>query len=82
MAGLKDEGGRTGDWEGFSSLTTTRLDLWSYRQTHIIFTYKGYIIYYYQESKKKTFLSGDVLSIIVVEFLNVCVTFNWLKLHM
>lgn len=34
MAGLKDEGGRMGDWEDFSSLTPTRLDLCSYRQTH------------------------------------------------
>lgn len=34
-AGLKGDGGKTGEWEGFSSLTPTTLDLCSYRNTHV-----------------------------------------------
>lgn len=73
MAGLKGEGGRTGDWEGFSSLTLIRLDLCSYRQTHSTFTY--------QESKTKP---KQHYNIKIDEFsFNICVslTFNWLKVH-
>lgn len=36
MAGLKGDGGRTGDCEDFSSLTPTTLDLCSYRHTRFI----------------------------------------------
>lgn len=48
MAGLKGEGGRTGDWEGFSSLTATRLDLCSYRQTR----HNDMQRVFYQESQR------------------------------
>lgn len=34
-AGLKGDGGKTGEWEGFSSLTPTTLDLCSYTNTHV-----------------------------------------------
>lgn len=34
-AGLKGDGGKTGEWEGFSSLTTPTFDLCSYRNTQI-----------------------------------------------
>lgn len=55
MAGLKDEGGRTGDGEDFSSLTPTRLDLCSYRQTHYrILICKDCIIKYMQISELLT----------------------------
>lgn len=37
-AGLKGDGGKTGEWEAFSSLTPTTLDLCSYRNPHIYIT--------------------------------------------
>lgn len=77
MAGLKGEGGRTGEWEGFSSLTPTRLDLCSYRQTQSTFTYKKSII----KNQIQHFcqMMFSALKLMTFPF-NICVSlsFNWL----